>query len=39
MHIFLIRHGESIANVGENYIERIPDHRVGLTDLGKKTGV
>ncbi len=36
MHIFLIRHGESIANVGDNYIKRIPDHLVELTDLGKK---
>jgi broad specificity phosphatase PhoE len=26
MHIFLIRHGESLANVGENYEKRIPDH-------------
>ncbi len=36
MHIFLIRHGESISNVGDNYIKRIPDHLVELTDLGKK---
>ena len=34
MHIFLIRHGESIANVGENYVKRIPDHLVSLTDRG-----
>lgn len=34
MHIFLIRHGESIANVGENYVERLPDHLVGLTPAG-----
>ena len=34
MHIFLIRHGESIANVGENYIKRLPDHLVSLTDRG-----
>lgn len=36
MHIFLIRHGESIANVGENYVERIPDHLVPLTERGKE---
>lgn len=26
MHIFLIRHGESEASAGENYIKRTPDH-------------
>lgn len=36
MHIFLIRHGESIANAGENYIKRIPDHLVSLTEHGKR---
>lgn len=36
MHIFLIRHGESKANVGENYELRLPDHLVSLTDRGKK---
>ena len=36
MHIFLIRHGESVANIGDNYIKRIPDHLVSLTDDGKK---
>ena len=36
MHIFLIRHGESISNVGENYINRIPDHLVSLTEKGKE---
>ena len=36
MHIFLIRHGESVANVGENYIKRVPDHLVSLTELGKE---
>lgn len=35
MHIFLIRHGESTANVGENYIKHIPDHLVSLTEQGK----
>ena len=34
MHIFLIRHGESVANVGDNYVKRIPDHLVSLTDKG-----
>ena len=36
MHIFLIRHGESIANVGENFEKRIPDHLVPLTENGKE---
>jgi len=36
MHIFLIRHGESISNVGDNYVKSIPDHLVSLTDLGKE---
>lgn len=36
MHIFLIRHDESIANVGENYEKRIPDHLVSLTERGKE---
>lgn len=35
MHIFLIRHGESMANIGANYEKRIPDHLVSLTDVGK----
>ncbi len=35
MHIFLIRHGESEANVGENYVKRMPDHLVSLTEAGK----
>ena len=34
MHIFLIRHGESVANTGENYVNRIPDHLVSLTENG-----
>jgi 2,3-bisphosphoglycerate-dependent phosphoglycerate mutase len=34
MHIFLIRHGESISNTGENYVNRIPDHLVSLTENG-----
>lgn len=36
MHIFLIRHGESVANAGENYIKRVPDHLVSLTERGKE---
>ncbi len=36
MHIFLIRHGESVANTGENFIKRLPDHLVPLTENGKK---
>lgn len=36
MHIFLIRHGESISNTGENYVNRIPDHLVSLTEKGKE---
>lgn len=36
MHIFLIRHGESAANIGENYVKRIPDHLVPLTERGKE---
>ena len=43
MHIFLIRHGESIANVGDNYVKRLPDHLVPLTEEGirqaKENGV
>ena len=36
MHIFLIRHGESMANSGENYVQRLPDHLVPLTENGKR---
>ena len=36
MHIFLIRHGESMTNVGENYEKRLPDHLVSLTERGKE---
>ncbi len=36
MHLFLIRHGESIANAGENYERRLPDHLVSLTEQGKQ---
>ncbi len=36
MHIFLIRHGESLANIGENYEKRLPDHLVCLSERGLK---
>ena len=36
MHIFLIRHGESISNVGDNYEKRLPDHLVPLTERGRR---
>jgi len=36
MHIFLIRHGESEANAGENFVKRLPDHLVPLTEEGKR---
>ena len=36
MHIFLIRHGESMANTGENFEKRVPDHLVSLTENGLK---
>ena len=36
MHIFLIRHGESLTNTGENYSRRVPDHLVSLTENGKR---
>lgn len=36
MRIFLIRHGESICNTGENYKLGLPDHKVYLTDKGKE---
>ncbi len=36
MHIFLIRHAESMANAGENYTARVPDHLVSLTEQGMR---
>ena len=36
MRIFLIRHGESIQNTKVNYQLGLPDHKVYLSDLGKK---
>lgn len=34
MHIFLIRHGESELNSGQNFDIRLPDHLVPLTEKG-----
>lgn len=36
MKIFLIRHGESMQNTKENYEIGLPDHKVYLTEKGKK---
>lgn len=36
LRIFLIRHGESIANTGENESIGLPDHEVYLTEKGIK---
>ena len=36
MKIFLIRHGESMQNTGENFDIKLPDHKVYLTEEGKK---
>ncbi len=36
MRIFLIRHGESVANAGGNYEQRLPDHLVSLTENGMR---
>ena len=35
MRIFLIRHGESTGNTGENFVSRLPDHLVPLSEKGK----
>ena len=34
LHIFLIRHGQSLDNVRANFDERLPDHLVPLTEEG-----
>lgn len=34
MNLFLIRHGESKQNIGENYCDKMPDHLVELTEKG-----
>lgn len=36
MKIFLIRHGESMQNTGENFDMKLPDHKVYLTKEGEK---
>ena len=36
MRIFLIRHGESVANTGENEKLGFADHRVVLTKCGRE---
>ena len=36
MKIFLVRHGESMQNTKENYKIGLPDHKVILTDKGRK---
>lgn len=35
VRFFLIRHGESIQNTGEN-VQNLPDHKVYLTQMGKQ---
>lgn len=34
--IILVRHGQSQANVDLSLYKRLPDNRIGLTDLGKQ---
>lgn len=34
--IYLIRHGESMQNTEENYVIKLPDHQVYLTEKGKE---
>ena len=34
VRVFLIRHGESMLNTGENYEKKLPDHKVYLTENG-----
>jgi 2,3-bisphosphoglycerate-dependent phosphoglycerate mutase len=36
MRIFLVRHGESEANVDRSVLLKKPDHAIGLSDLGKR---
>lgn len=36
MRIYLIRHGESVANTGENEALKLADNRVVLTDKGRE---
>ena len=35
-NLYLVRHGESIQNVGINETLRIPDHAIYLTGCGMK---
>lgn len=35
-NIYLVRHGESLANVNKAIHHELPDHRIGLSELGKK---
>jgi broad specificity phosphatase PhoE len=35
-NIYLIRHGESLANVDKTVHFELPDHRIALSDLGKR---
>ena len=39
MKIFLIRHGESIQNTKENYKIGLPDHKVYLSEEGRKQAI
>lgn len=39
MKMFLIRHGESIQNSGENFKIKLPDHKVGLTNKGEQEAI
>lgn len=35
-NIYLVRHGESLANVNKAVHHDLPDHRIGLSELGKR---
>lgn len=35
MNIFLVRHGESLANMDHSVCKALPDHSIGLTSRGK----
>ena len=34
-NLYLVRHGQSQANVDEEIYKSIPDHRIALTDKGQ----
>ena len=38
-NLYLIRHGESQANVDEEVYKSIPDHRIALTDKGQTQAI